>query len=220
MGPAGSGKTTFINHAVGSPDAGRGSTSFTKEVRPVRCPHPHGVRSFILVDTPGCNPSMTDFHVLGEIALWLAGIYEKNKLNGMLYFHPISDHVIRERTSRNYNVFKELYGKDNCKNVIFVTTMWDDVWEEVGSEREQDLQSDFWRAMIGLGSPTHRFEGTTESAWKIVNSLFDSRTAERRPLQIQRELVDAYLPLHQTAAGGARGATINRLSFLSSVPKQ
>ncbi|KAI6033493.1 hypothetical protein BKA83DRAFT_4032238, partial [Pisolithus microcarpus] len=209
MGPAGSGKTTFINHAVGSPDAGRGSTSFTKEVRPVRCPHPDGVRSIILVDTPGCNDSMTDFHVLGEIALWLAGVYEKNiKLNGMLYFHPISDHAIRERMSRNYNIFKELCGKDNCKNVIFVTTMWDNVSEEVGSEREQDLQSDFWRAMIGLGSTTHRFEDTTESAWKIINSLCDSRTAERRPLQIQREMVDAYLPLHQTAAGGA---IINRL---------
>ncbi|KAI5985490.1 hypothetical protein EDD15DRAFT_1632453 [Pisolithus albus] len=187
-------------------------------MRPVRCPHPDGVRSIILVDTPGCNAVMTDFHVLGEIALWLASVYEKNiKLNGMLYFHPISDHVIRERMSRNYNIFKELCGKDNCKNVIFVTTMWDDVWEEVGSERERDLQSDFWRAMISLGSTTRRFEGTTESAWKIINSLCDSRTAERRPLQIQRELVDAYLPLHQTAAGKA---IIDRLFFLSSVPKQ
>ncbi|KAI5997145.1 hypothetical protein EDD15DRAFT_2163109, partial [Pisolithus albus] len=46
--------------------------------------------------------------------------YEKNiKLNGMLYFHPIPDHVIGERMSRNYHIFKELCGKDNCKNVIF-----------------------------------------------------------------------------------------------------
>ncbi|KAI6010543.1 hypothetical protein BKA83DRAFT_4401387 [Pisolithus microcarpus] len=180
MGPAGSGKSTFINHAVGSPH----------EVCPVRYPHPDGVRSIILVDTPGCNALMTDFHVLGEIALWLTRVYEKNiKLNGMLYFHPISNYEIRERMSRNYNIFKELCGKDNFKNVIFVTTMWDRVSEEVGSEREQDLQSNFWRGMISLGSTIHRFEGTTESAWKIINSLPTSRMAERRPLQIQREML-------------------------------
>ncbi|KAI6033489.1 hypothetical protein BKA83DRAFT_1795081 [Pisolithus microcarpus] len=191
MGPAGSGKSTFINRAVGSPHVGRGSTSFTKEVCPVRYPHPDGVRSIILVDTPGCNAVMTDFHVLGEIALWLTRVYEKNiKLNGMLYFHPISDYGIRERMSRNYNIFKEPCGKDNFKNVIFVTTMWDRVSEEVGSEREQDLQSNFWQEMISLGSTIHRFEGTTESAWKIINSLPASRMAERRPLQIQREMVD------------------------------
>ncbi|KAI5994005.1 hypothetical protein EDD15DRAFT_2144739, partial [Pisolithus albus] len=185
---------------------GRGSTSFTKEVCPVRYPHPDGVRSVILVDTPGCNAVMTDFHVLGEIALWLTRrfSYEKNiKLNGVLYFHPISNDEIKERMTRNYNIFKGLCGKDNFQNVIFVTTMWDRVSEEVGSEREQYLQSDFWREMIGLGSTIHRFEGTTESAWKIINSLPASHMAERRPLQIQREMVDDCLPLHRTAAGRA-----------------
>ncbi|KIK16170.1 hypothetical protein PISMIDRAFT_686573, partial [Pisolithus microcarpus 441] len=48
--------------------------------------------------------------------------------------------------------FKEPWGKDYCKNVILVTTMWDQVSEEVGSERERDrIQSDFWREMISLG---------------------------------------------------------------------
>ncbi|KAI6033497.1 hypothetical protein PISMIDRAFT_687396 [Pisolithus microcarpus 441] len=83
---------------------------------------------------------MMDFQVLGEIALWLTAIYDKNiELNGVLYFHPISDDIIIETVSRNYNIFKEMCGKDYFKNVIFVTTMWDEVSEEVGSEREQDL---------------------------------------------------------------------------------
>ncbi|KIK12622.1 hypothetical protein PISMIDRAFT_689313 [Pisolithus microcarpus 441] len=214
MGPTGSGKTTFINRAVGSPDAGRGSTVFTKEVRPVRYPHPDGVRNIVLVDTPGCNDSMTDFQVLGEIARWLTAIYAKNiNLNGMLYFHLISEHTITETTLRNFNMFKELCGKDNYKNVVFVTTMWDKVSKEVGLEREQDLQSDFWRAMISMGSTTRRFERTAESAWEIINSVSVSEMAERCPLQIQREMVDEYLPLDCTAAGKT---IINRLLGLAS----
>ncbi|KIK16169.1 hypothetical protein PISMIDRAFT_275983 [Pisolithus microcarpus 441] len=70
--PTGSGKTTYIDHAVGNPDAGCGLTSSTKEVRTVQCPDSDGVRNIVLVDTPGCNNSfMTDSHVLVEIAWWL-----------------------------------------------------------------------------------------------------------------------------------------------------
>ncbi|KAI6141093.1 P-loop containing nucleoside triphosphate hydrolase protein [Pisolithus tinctorius] len=203
MGPSDSGKTTYIDRAVGRPDVGCGSTSCTKEVRPVRYPHSDDGRNIILVDTPGCNDTfMPDFQVLGEITQWLNAIYRKNvKLSGILYFHRISDYRIREAPSRSYQIFKELCGRDTCKNVIFVTTMWDEVSEEVGSQREQELQSDFWRAMIKLGSTTHRFEGTAESARKIINSVSISPPAERRPLQIQREMVDKHLPLHKTAAG-------------------
>lgn len=86
-------------------------------------------------------------------------------------------------------------------DVIFVTTMWNEVSEEVGWEREQELQSDFWWKMINLGSFTHRFERTTDSAWKIINSLPLSRPAEHHPLQIRRETVDEFLPLYRTAAG-------------------
>ncbi|KAI5998380.1 hypothetical protein F5J12DRAFT_850045 [Pisolithus orientalis] len=203
MGPTDSGKTTFIDRAVGRPDVGHGSTSCTKEVRPVRYPHPDGVRNVVLIDTPGCNNSfMTDFEVLWKIAEWLNATYSRKiKLNGILYFHRILDNRIEEAPSRNYKIFKELCGKDNYKNVIFVTTMWDQVWEEIGSEREQDLQSDFWREMISLGSTTRRFEGTTESARDIIDAVSFSRLAERRPLQIQREMVDKHLPLDKTSAG-------------------
>ncbi|KIK18090.1 hypothetical protein PISMIDRAFT_110175, partial [Pisolithus microcarpus 441] len=92
-------------------------------------------RDILLVDTPGCNDWLPDFQVLGEIARWLTAIYAKNiKLDDMLYFHPISEHTMRETTLRNFNMFKEACGKDNFKHVVFVTTMWDKVSEEVGWE--------------------------------------------------------------------------------------
>ncbi|KAI6017063.1 hypothetical protein EDC04DRAFT_2511921, partial [Pisolithus marmoratus] len=69
---------------------------------------------------------------------------------------------------RLYQMFKELCGKDNLKNIILVTMMWDEVMEEVGLAHEQELHADFWQTMIALGPTIHHFEGTTESAWKII----------------------------------------------------
>ena len=100
-------------------------------------------------------------------------------------------------------MFKELCGKDNFKNVVLVTTMWDQVVEDVALRHEQELQSDFWQSMIRLGSTTHRFHLTEESAWDIINTLSVSPPGERRPLQIQREMVDEDKPLHRTSAGQA-----------------
>ncbi|KAI5988362.1 P-loop containing nucleoside triphosphate hydrolase protein [Pisolithus albus] len=205
MGPTGAGKSTFIDRAVGRPDANAGHdlTSCTKEVRAVRYPHTDGSRNIVLVDTPGFDDTfMTDVQVLQRIADWLNSTYKKNvKLSGILYLHRISDNRVAGTPLRNYKMFKELCGKDNFKNVILVTTMWDIVTAEVGSAREQELHAEFWKAMIALGSTTHRFEGTSESAWRIINSISVPPLASRRPLQIQWEMVDEHIPLLKTSAG-------------------
>ncbi|KAI6042170.1 hypothetical protein EDC04DRAFT_3058955, partial [Pisolithus marmoratus] len=207
MGPNGAGKTTFVDCAVGRPDVGAGHDliSYTKEIRPFRYPHSDGIRNIVLVDMPGFDDTfMTDTQILRQIAYWLEKTYKKNmKLSGMLYLHRISDNRVSGTPSRNYGMFKELCGKENFKNVILVTTMWDEVTEEVGSAREKELQSDFWRSMITLGSSVHRFDGTMESAWKIIDSLSVAPPVQRRPLQIQRDMVDEHVPLHRTAAGRA-----------------
>ncbi|KAI5992853.1 P-loop containing nucleoside triphosphate hydrolase protein [Pisolithus marmoratus] len=205
MGPTGAGKTTFVDRAVGRPGVGAGHDlmSYTKEMRPFRYPHSDGIRNIVLVDTPGFDDTfVTDAQILRQIAYWLNATYKKNiKLSGVLYLHRISDNRVSGTPLRNYNMFKELCGKENFKNVILVTTMWDEVTEEAGLAREKELQSDFWRSMICLGSTIHRFEGTMESAWKIINSISVVRPVQRRPLQIQREMIDNHVPLHRTAAG-------------------
>ncbi|KAI6094599.1 hypothetical protein EDD16DRAFT_819228 [Pisolithus croceorrhizus] len=81
--------------------------------------------------------------------------------------------------------------------------MWDEVTEEVGSARKQELRADFWQTMIALGPTIHRFEGTTESAWKIINSLSMLPLASRRPLRIQQEMLDKHIPLQKTVKGRA-----------------
>lgn len=205
MGPTGAGKSTFISRAVGRPDVGVGHSlkSCTSEIWAVRYPHSDGERNIILVDTPGFDDTfVTDTQILRNIANWLQNTYKQNvKLSGLLYLHRISDNRIAGTPLRNLNMFKELCGEDNFKNVILVTTMWDEVLEDVGSQREAELQNTFWQRMIKLGSSTHRFDGTEESAWKIINSISISPPRERSALQIQREMIDQRKPVHRTSAG-------------------
>ena len=104
---------------------------------------------------------------------------------------------------RNLSMFKELCGRDNFKNVVLVTTMWDHVSDDEGLEREEELQNAFWQSMISLGSSTHRFLFTEKSAWDIINTISLSPPGERRPLQIQREMVDENKPIDKTSAGKA-----------------
>ena len=102
-------------------------------------------------------------------------------------------------------MFKDLCGDSNMKNTVLVTTMWDEVdGQSVGSKREEELLSTFWMDMISLGSRTCRFQGTRESAWEIINCLdLEGSHLRRAPLQIQREMVDRGLPLHETMAAKA-----------------
>ncbi|KAL4078010.1 P-loop containing nucleoside triphosphate hydrolase protein [Scleroderma citrinum] len=205
MGPTGAGKSTFIDRAVGRPDTGAGHdlVSCTKEIRPVRYPHPDGERNIVLVDTPGFDDTfLSDTQILRNIAEWLKTTYkQKVLLSGLLYFHRISDNRVAGTPLRNLNMFRELCGRDNFENVVLVTTMWDEVLEDVGLQREEELQSEFWKTMIRLGSTTRRFHLTEESAWEIINTISVSLPEERRPLLIQQEMVDEHKPLHKTSAG-------------------
>ncbi|KAG6331487.1 hypothetical protein ID866_7601 [Astraeus odoratus] len=207
MGPTGAGKSTFIGRAVGSPDArvGHDLTTFTTQVRAVRYPHSDGIRNIVLLDTPGFDDTyLTDTRILRTIADWLKETYKQNaKLSGILYFRRITDPRVAGTPLRNLNMFKELCGKDNFKNIILVTTMWDELQTDtqLGTQREKELVSDFWQPMIRLGSTTHRFDGTEECAWNIINSISVSQPADRQPLQIQREMVDERKPTYKTAAG-------------------
>ncbi|KAL4062801.1 P-loop containing nucleoside triphosphate hydrolase protein [Scleroderma yunnanense] len=204
-GPTGAGKSTFIGRAVGRPEIGVGHDleSCTSEIRAVRYPHSDGERNIVLVDTPGFDDTfVTDTQILRNIANWLHYTYKQNvKLSGLLYLHRISDNRVAGTPLRNLNMFKELCGEDSFKNVILVTTMWDEILEDVGLQREEELQNTFWQRMIKLGSSAQRFDGTEESAWKIINSISVSPSRERSGLQIQREMVDQHRPVHRTSAG-------------------
>jgi hypothetical protein len=79
-------------------------------------------------------------------------------------------------------------------NAVIATTMWDDVWETTGVDREQELRAQFWNSMLVDGCRLERFLNSYESAWDIIGE--HSSTTLRLP----DEMVDAGKLLHQTEA--------------------
>lgn len=123
------------------------------------------------------------------------------KLAGLLYLHRISDVRLAGTSLKNLTVFQDLCGNNNLKNVILVTTMWDEVEEPLGNKREQELVSNFWEDMLRLGSRTCRFQGTPSSAWEIIGRLdLEGSRKGQAPLKIQQEMVDRQLPFEKTTA--------------------
>jgi predicted DNA binding CopG/RHH family protein len=70
-------------------------------------------------------------------------------------------------------------------NAVIATTMWDDVWETTGVDREQELRAQFWNSMLVDGCRLERFQNSYESAWDIIGE--HSSTTLRLP----DEMVDA-----------------------------
>ncbi|KAH7925390.1 kinase-like protein [Leucogyrophana mollusca] len=202
MGPTGTGKSSFINAARRRSSARVGHTleSCTQHVRAFSCLHPDGSgRNIVLVDTPGFDDTQrTDCDVLKEIAVWLEATYKKHiTLTGILYFHSISESRMRGAPIRNLSMFEELCGVGALQNVILTTTMWDEVPIELGNRREDQLRTQFWKPFMDHGSRVTRFSSTFQSAWEIIDKF---HTADRQPIQLQKEMVDEGKPLSETSA--------------------
>ena len=101
---------------------------------------------------------------------------------------------------KNLRMFEQLCGKNAFQNVILTTTMWDEVDEETGSEREMELKSKYWRSMLEQQSTTNRFLGTRESALNIIQPLVDAAN-DKSKLLLQQEMVDMRTKLPATSAG-------------------
>ncbi|KAF7966177.1 hypothetical protein HWV62_39756 [Athelia sp. TMB] len=210
---------SFISKAIGGDQEtiGYRLKSHTRNIQALRCRHPLDCRSYVLVDTPGFDDIyLSDVDILIEISSWLNAMYtQRIKLTAIIYLHRISDIRMTGSAIRNMDLFQKLCGNRAARNVILVTTMWDEVDEEAGERREAELRDTFWRSMVAHGSQTARFSHTPESAWNILGSF----TGHFRPvkLQIQEEMVDKGIPLSKTATGSFLKSGLTLLSKRNKV---
>jgi hypothetical protein len=111
---------------------------------------------------------------------------------------------------KNLRMFEKLCGKNALRNIILTTTMWDEVDESVGLEREKELEGKYWKAMIDQGSTTVRYTNTADSAWKIMDDYLTTANS-RYAVLLQREMVDMERQLQETKAGKALYETLEVL---------
>ena len=93
------------------------------------------------------------------------------KLAGILYFHRITDNRVAGTPLKNLRMFEKLCGKNAFGNIILTTTMWDNIDDATGQEREKELRGLYWKSMIELGSTTVRYRNTRDSACEILGNI-------------------------------------------------
>lgn len=156
----------------------------------------------VLIDTPGFDDSRkSQADVLKDIADFLEQTYEKGrKLSGIIYMHRISDFRVGGIARENFRLFTKICGKDSMKNVSIVTTMWEDVLEELGARRERELASKtiFFKETLDQGARMCRFYNTSTSAMEIMNPFVANVP---KALRIQVEIVVENKTIPQTEAG-------------------
>lgn len=160
-------------------------------------------RRLFLIDTPGFDDTYkSDTEILREVANWLSQAYEnKVQLSGIIYLHRILDTRLGGSAMKNLRMFKKLCGESSLASVVLATTMWDDVDEETGNNREQELKTNprFWAGMIANGSTVFKHDRQIASAMDIISHLIQ----KKRPIDtdIAKEMVDNNKTLDQTSAG-------------------
>ena len=170
-------------------------------------------RRIFLMDTPGFDDTFTkDIDILRNIAGWLGNTYSNNiTLSGIIYLHRIQDNRMQGAAMKNLRMFRKLVGNDGLKNVFLVTTMWDNVDQQEGIARENELRAnpEFWKAMVDKGSKILRQDHGPISSYHIVQELMGRNT--RVTLDIQRDMVDNKKSLADTAAGAEVQADEHKL---------
>ncbi|CAA7261004.1 unnamed protein product [Cyclocybe aegerita] len=203
MGPTGSGKSSFINTTTGyRQGVGHTLESCTSDINVVKfsC-QPIFPNDIYFVDTPGFDDTnKSDTEIFKLISNWLNKTYESHiKLSGLLYFHRISDNRMAGTPLKNLRMFEKLVGS-KFHNIILTTTMWDEVDEETGQMREEELRDVYWKTMIDRGSRTARFLQTTQSAFQLLAPLLHEAN-KRETLLLQKEVTDLGFQLRETSAG-------------------
>ena len=84
---------------------------------------------------------------------------EGRKFSGILYLHNICEPKIGSSLQRQMAMFKKLCGPDPLKNVVVVTTFWDEVELDEGIQIETELKTrdNFFKALFEGKSKFVRF---------------------------------------------------------------
>lgn len=159
-----------------------------------------GNSKVMLIDTPGFDdPDRPDADILSDIARVLAAQYNLGfELKGIIYIHRITDVRYAGSSIKTFEIFKRICGEEALKNVLLVTSRWNEVDEATGADRERELRERIWAYMLGRGSCMSRFHGDRSSAVTLASQLL---IKDPVVLRLQHEMIDEGKNLNDTTAG-------------------
>ena len=149
------------------------------------------------------------------------------KLDGIVYLHDIGEAHMPGSSQRagEIKIFDELCGEEARDRVVLATTKWNDPQTPgAGERRQQQLEGEYWKGMIGKGSVVRRYGDSQGSAREILDIILNNARviggtsgggsrkhgSDEAKIQIQRELVDLSISLPETEAGKKLRLTIEQ----------
>ena len=166
-----------------------------------------------LIDTPGIDdPLLSGGEFLMMIAAYLSAMYiSKISLDGIVYMFPINRTRMSSYEIKNLNQLSKLVGDEALSEVVLVTSMWDLANSSVAEVREKEIRDLLWKPLIEKGSKVCRLDHRRFMALPVLDVLLRGAGAQRKVLQIQRELVDDMKKLSETEAGRQLSKDIQKL---------
>jgi hypothetical protein len=117
------------------------------------------------------NPFATDAEILQGIAEFLRQVYhERATFSGILYLHQITDARVKVLLSK---ALKETNGNHRPYQLHLSHHKMGTCGPAIGQAREKELKRDprFWANMIAHKARVERFDGSTQSAIRIIQSI-------------------------------------------------
>jgi len=191
--------TGQVGHTIGHK-----MKSKTSDIQAVKAPHPITREPVVFVDTPGFDDTYkSDTDIVMMVANWLIQTYQQNaNLARIVYLHRITDNRMSGSLMKSLLLFTSLCGQKEMPNVVIVTTMWSEVKQSRGEEREEELKRVFWAEMIRQGCRVERFQDTAESAWGIIGNLDKEQIPAENSLraqEVKQRSMELRANLHQSA---------------------
>jgi hypothetical protein len=117
--------------------------------------------------------------------------------------HRITDVRVTVDPRLYFHMFFKLCGDNAIRNVLLVTTMWNNIMDrpDLAQRREQELRG-WWETMLNFGSSIERFDGTFESAWTAIDVAIrkappDASALHASALQEYKDALKSRLPDHK-----------------------
>ncbi|KAF4582673.1 hypothetical protein EYR40_002596 [Pleurotus pulmonarius] len=205
MGLTGSGKSTFINTATQDSDAipvGHGLESTTLQVLAATTIDPrNGSGKILLVESPAFSYEMqTIRNSERQLVRWLDDTsysFRRDALR-VLYLGKISDPRTTISPFIHLGMFERILGDNFNQKVHLATTMWTRAPPSSltkAEQREKELQTTQWQSWLNSGSRYHRFDGTHESAWSIIEDVIKPASPDLPNSYLQRNRFSRVLNL-------------------------